>query len=83
MFRTLNPSKADANKDDQTGTKCVHFAKIWADGGVVVGNLFALWSTDPGGLLNHHNPAGPKKDFNLQRLADECDMVVDLGELCQ
>ncbi len=58
----LNPSKADANVDDLTITKCIGFARRWGWGGIVVVNLFALRSTDPKALVGHPDPKGNDND---------------------
>ena len=76
LFVMLNPSTADANADDATIRRCMAFAARWGYGGIVVGNLFALRSTDPRGLLEHRDPVGPENDGHLQRLAGECKTVL-------
>ena len=76
LFLMLNPSTADANVDDATIRRCMTFAARWDYGGIVVGNLFALRSTDPKGLLDHRDPVGSENDDHLQRLAGECKAVV-------
>lgn len=47
MFVMLNPSIADAFKDDPTIKQCVYFGKAWGYGGIIVVNLYAYRSTDP------------------------------------
>lgn len=47
LFVGLNPSTADENKDDPTIRRCMGFARLWGYGGLFMGNLFALVSTDP------------------------------------
>jgi hypothetical protein len=56
VFVMLNPSTADADKDDPTIRRCVAFAKAWGAGGIVVVNLFALRSTDPDALRTASHP---------------------------
>ena len=58
----LNPSTADAMKDDATIRRCIGFAKRWGFGGIVVLNLFAYRSTNPSKLLKVKDPVGPDND---------------------
>jgi hypothetical protein len=51
-FVMLNPSTADATKDDPTIRRCVGFARAWGCGGLVAVNLFAYRATDPKELFN-------------------------------
>lgn len=70
-FILLNPSTADEEADDPTIRRCVGFAKSWGAGGIVVGNLFALRSTDPRVLRSAVDPIGPGNDAALLRIANE------------
>lgn len=62
----LNPSTADASKDDPTITRCIGFALREAYGGIRVLNLFALRATDPGELAKAADPIGPDNDVHLR-----------------
>ncbi len=65
----LNPSKADAEQDDPTITRCVGFARSWGWGGIVVCNLFAFRATDPKDLLRAlkagKDVIGPENDQHI------------------
>lgn len=75
-FILLNPSTADETKDDPTIRRCIGFAKAWGFGGLVLGNIFALRSTDPRGLYSHADPVGPGNDEALRGIAREAEKVV-------
>ena len=76
MFLLLNPSDADANKDDPTVRRCIHFAKSWGYGGLCIGNLFALRSSNPELLKGHPDPVGPDNDNALMRMAKASSLIV-------
>jgi hypothetical protein len=58
----LNPSTADATKEDPTIRKCIGYARRWGFGAVAIVNLFALRSTNPRALYGHAAPVGPQND---------------------
>jgi hypothetical protein len=73
LFVMLNPSTADARVDDATIRRCVAFARAWGHTRLLVGNLFALRSTDPAALLVDDDP---ENDRHLLALADRADLIV-------
>lgn len=76
-FIMLNPSTADAHKDDPTIRRCIAFAKAWGCGGLVVVNLFALRSTDPRELYKHAEPIGGiENDRHIRKAIELCRPVV-------
>jgi len=72
LFVMLNPSTADATKDDPTIRRVISFAKSWGYGGVYVGNLFAFRSTDPKALKYVTDPTG---EDNIQHIQDMVGLV--------
>lgn len=52
----LNPSTADETKDDNTITRCNHFAELWGYGRLYVTNLSPFRATDPDKMFK----AGPE-----------------------
>lgn len=75
-FIGVNPSTADAIKDDNTIRRCVGYARSWGYGGIVMINLFAYRSTNPKALLTVVDPVGPDNDKWLLDSAKECEMIV-------
>lgn len=69
----LNPSTADAFKDDATAAKIGKFTLRLAprSGGLRIVNLFALRATDPSELWKHPDPIGPDNDSTLRNVAEE------------
>lgn len=63
----LNPSTADAVKDDPTIRRVMGFAKAWGSGSVQVLNLFAIRATDPKVMMADTDPIGPDNDEQLTR----------------
>jgi hypothetical protein len=47
VFIMLNPSTADADKDDPTIRRCKSFGKLWGYHKVVIGNLYGYRATEP------------------------------------
>lgn len=75
-FIALNPSTADATRDDPTMRRCMAFARRWGFGGMSVGNIFAFRATRPADMKAEARPIGRANDRWLQRLAAESHVVV-------
>lgn len=76
LFVMLNPSTADASREDPTVRRCVTYAQAWGCDTLLVGNLFAFRSTDPKVLPHQTDPIGPDNDHHLARLAGRADVII-------
>jgi len=76
LFVGLNPSTADATKDDPTIRRCVRFADDWGYGALMMGNLFAFRATDPKQMIAAADPVGPLNDQWLKEVARGCGIVI-------
>ncbi len=76
LFIGLNPSTADAEKEDNTSRVCINYAKRWGYGGLLLGNLFAFRSTDQSALHTAKDPIGPENNAWLQKLQSQAALVV-------
>lgn len=65
-FVGLNPSTADATKDDPTIRRCVGFARSHGYGSLTMLNLWALRATDPYDLTGEETN---EEDANLDAIA--------------
>lgn len=75
-FVLLNPSTADAERDDPTIRRCVGFARAWGFAALEVVNLFAFRATEPGGLRGAPQPVGPENDRYLLAAHARADELV-------
>ena len=75
-FVMLNPSTADATRDDPTIRRCIGFARRWGYGGVEIVNLFAFRATDPRALRAAHDPEGPRNAAQVRRAASTAALVL-------
>jgi hypothetical protein len=80
VFVGLNPSTADATRDDPTLRKAVGFARRWGCGGVGIVNLFAWRDTKPANLraarARGEDIVGPDNDEHLVASAAGADVLV-------
>ena len=75
-FCLLNPSTADADRNDPTIRRCIGFARAWGYGGVEVVNLFAFRATDPRELRRATDAVGRANDRHLAAAARRVDAMV-------
>jgi hypothetical protein len=75
-FIMLNPSTADAQRNDPTIRRCIEFAQRWGFGSLEVVNLFAYRAANPHALLNAKNPVGAENDQFLMRAVARSACVV-------
>lgn len=76
----LNPSIADAVRDDRTIRRCISLADAAGADGLRVVNLFALRSTDPEGLRAAPDAIGPENDsYILEAVRTSTTIVAAWG----
>ena len=76
MFLMLNPSTADATKNDPTIRRCIGYAKDWGYGGLYVGNLFAYRTAYPKELKDKGYQIGRFNKKHLLNMQKICDKVI-------
>lgn len=77
LWVMLNPSTADAIKDDPTIRRCIGFAKSWGHDGIEVVNLFAYRSRDPKALRACTiSFIGPENDDYIHEAASRASLIV-------
>jgi hypothetical protein len=72
----VNPSTADAEKDDASIRKLYGFGRDLGIRQWLVGNLFAYRSTDVRQLSSVLDPVGPDNDRYLLRMIKEADLLI-------
>ena len=75
VFVMLNPSTADASKDDPTIRRCLGFARSHEFNAIEVVNLFAYRATDPKDLKRAGYPVGPDNDQHIAEVAQAAGAV--------
>lgn len=72
----LNPSTADATRNDPTIRRCIGFAIDNGFGSLYVTNLFAFRATKPIDLFNSPDPVGPENDHWLRVISAQSQSVL-------
>ncbi|MGK7899097.1 MAG: DUF1643 domain-containing protein [Xenococcus sp. (in: cyanobacteria)] len=75
-FIMLNPSRADAEVNDPTITRCINFARFWDYGRLEVVNLFAYRSPHPSLLKQAVEPIGRDNDRFILETVLRSDRVI-------
>lgn len=75
-FFGVNPSTADATLDDATVRKWRGFTLRNGGRRFIVGNVFALRSTDPKGLSLVNDPYGPDQREHLCAIINDADVLI-------
>lgn len=76
LFIMLNPSTADAEKDDPTIRRCMGFARSWGKPAIQVYNLYAFRATEPMKVFEAADPVGPDNDRGLFRVAKYAGLII-------
>ena len=84
LFIMLNPSTANAWKDDLTTIRCINFAKKWGYGGISIGNIYPYRTKKPKHLrqwmkMRFEEDYPEVNDLNIshvQAMANEADLIV-------
>ena len=75
-FIMLNPSRADAQINDPTITRCINFAKSWGYGRLEVVNLFAYRTSKPSLLKQAAEPIGQDNDRFILESVNRSNRVI-------
>jgi hypothetical protein len=75
-FVMLNPSRADATRNDPTIRRCIGFARDWGFGSMEIVNLFAYRTPHPQLLPQIANPIGCDNDNYLMEASQRSRLLV-------
>lgn len=76
MFIGLNPSTADALKDDPTLRRCIRFARAWGCAGLYMLNLYAFRATNPADMVSAADPRGSCNLRTFEHYRNRCGLIV-------
>lgn len=78
LWIMLNPSTADANKDDRTIEKLIRLTRQFGYGGFYVGNLYPYRATKPSELKRVGFYVASKSDnwLHITEMKDKCAMKI-------
>lgn len=76
LWVMLNPSTADARRDDPTLRKVIGFTKRFGDSRLRVVNLYGFVATKPADLFRTENPVGPENDAHIALAAGAATRIV-------
>jgi hypothetical protein len=76
VFVMLNPSTADAHRDDPTIRRCMGLARSWGFGRLEVVNLFGFRTPYPAVLSTVSDPVGPENDAHVLAAVARGETVV-------
>ena len=76
LFIGLNPSPANAKKNDPTLRRLIGFTKAWGYGGFILCNLYAFCTPSPAELFRQIDPIGKGNDRWIKKSANDVDRVV-------
>ena len=74
-FIMLNPSTADATKNDPTIRKCIGFCRQWHYGQLQVVNLFGVRAVRPSEMKKRRNPIGRNNRRWVERAIENCQGI--------
>lgn len=76
LFIMLNPSTADASRNDPTVNRCVSFAQSWGFDGLEIVNLYALRTAYPRELHAARDPIGPANRVIVKWRIERASLIV-------
>lgn len=81
LWILLNPSRANAQDNDRTVNRCIHFSREWGYGSLEIVNLFAFRTPSPQNLWSALDPIGSENDCYIDKaVARAKDIIVAWGE---